>query len=145
MQFAYVEAAHRDFLITALGANAAPVTSKSGKYKFATTDGKPGNDLVTILSNILPLEETGVRAYLGAAGFLTDNNLFQVAGTIYSTECRHSASIEYILGQDPGPRTGITGVPAGEQEVATAPAANVFEKYLTPPTVLTAASTAYFA
>ena len=145
VQFAYVEAAHRDFLTTALGTNAAPVTSKTGKYKFATTSGTPGTDLATILANILPLEETGVRAYLGAGGFLTDNSLFQVAGTIYSTECRHSASIEYILGQDPGPRTGITGVPAGEKEVQPASQPNVFEKYLAPATVLSAAASVYFA
>jgi len=145
VQFAYVEAAHRDFLIAALGANAAPVTSSSGNYKFATANGTPGTDLATILSNVLPLEETGVRAYLGAAGFLTDNSLVQIAGTIYSTECRHSASLEYILGIDPGPRNNIPGVPAGEKEVQTASAPNVFEKYLAPATVLTAASQAYFA
>lgn len=145
VQFAYVEAAHRDFLTAALGANAKPLTSKSGNYKFATANGTPGTDLTTILSNVLPLEETGVRAYLGAAGFLTDNSLVQVAGTIYSTECRHSASLEYLLGIDPGPRNNIPGVPSGEQEVQPAPAPNVFEKYLAPSVVLSAAASAYFA
>ena len=151
VQFAYVEAAHRDLLRAALTtANYAPIVPKSGKYKFATTSGTPGTDLTTILQNILPLEETGVRAYLGAGGFVTDNTILQTAVTIYSTECRHSASLEYILGLDPGPNKGITGVPAGEQEVQTtvngAPAApNIFEKYLAPTTVLTAASGAYFA
>lgn len=145
VQFAYVEAAHRDFLSAALGTTYKPVTSTSGKYKFATTNGLPGTDLTTILTNILPLEETGVRAYLGAGGFINDNTTLQTAVTIYSTECRHSASLEYILGLDPGPRTGITGVPAGELEVQTASASNIFEKYLKPATVLTAASSAYFA
>ncbi len=146
VQFAYVEAAHRDFLSAALGTSTyQPVTSTSGKYKFATPDGLPGTDLATILTNILPLEETGVRAYLGAGGFITDNTVLQTAVTIYSTECRHSASLEYILGLDPGPRAGIAGVPAGELEVQTASAPNIFEKYLKPATVLTAASSAYFA
>ncbi len=146
VQFAYVEAAHRDFLSAVLGKDTyQPVTSTSGKYKFATPDGKPGTDLTTILTNILPLEETGVRAYLGAGGFIDDNTTLQAAVSIYSTECRHSASLEYILGLDPGPRTGIPGVPAGEQEVQSASASNIFEKYLKPATVLTAASSAYFA
>lgn len=145
VQFAYVEAAHYTFLATALGANAAPLTSTSGKYKFATADGTPGADLTTILTNVYPLEETGVRAYLGAAGFLTDETLVQTAATIYSTECRHSASLAYLLGLDPGPSKNIAGVPAGEQEVQPATAPNVFEKFLAPPVVLAAASKAYFA
>lgn len=145
VQFAYVEAAHRDFLSAALGTTYKPVTSTSGKYKFATPDGKPGVTLSDILTNILPLEETGVRAYLGAGGFITDNTMLQTAVTIYSTECRHSASLEYILGLDPGPRPNIPGVPAGELEVQPASATNIFEKYLKPATVLTAASSAYFA
>ena len=145
VQFAYVEAAHRDFLRAALGADASPVTPASGKYKFATASGTPGTDLSTILSNVLPLEETGVRAYLGALPFLTDLPTAQTAGTIYSTECRHSASIEYILGLDPGPARNITGVPQPEQEVQASQAANTFEKFLAPSVVLTAASSAFFA
>lgn len=142
-QFAYVEAAHRDFLIAALGSEATKPNPNG--YKFATADGTPGGDIATILANLLPLEETGVRAYLGAAGDLTSLTLIQTAATIYSTEARHSASIEYILDQDPGPRTGITGVPGPDKEVTTAAvASNVFEKYLDPNTVLAAATSVYF-
>lgn len=144
VQFAYVEAAHRDFLIAALGADASPVKPASGKYKFATTSGTPGTDLSTILNNVLPLEETGTRAYLGALPFLTDLPTAQTAGTIYSTECRHSASIEYILGLDPGPVRNLPGVPTPEQEVQPSSAANTFEKYLAPGVVLQAASSAFF-
>lgn len=144
VQFAYVEAAHRDFLRTALGSAAAPVVPASGRYKFGTADGSPGGTLSSILSALLPLEETGVRAYLGAAPFLTDNGTLQVAATIYSTECRHSAAVEYVLGLDPGPARGITGVPTPEQEVATGVAANVFEKFLAPSVVLNAVATGLF-
>ena len=144
VQYAYVEAAHRDFLKTVLGADANPVVPASGNYKFPNG---PGTDLGTILSNVYPLEETGTRAYLGAVPYLTDNGTLQVAGTIYSTECRHSAALAYILGLDPGPSRNIAGVPAGEQEVpgGATVAANVFEKLLAPSVVLTAASGAYFA
>ena len=144
VQFAYVEAAHRDFLQATLGTAAAPVVPASGRYKFGTPDGSPGNTLSSILSALLPLEETGVRAYLGAAPFITDNGTLQVAASIYSTECRHSASVEYILGLDPGPAVGIAGVPQPEKEVATGVAANVFEKYLDPSVVLNAVGTALF-
>ncbi len=144
VQFAYVEAAHRDFLKTVLGGDANPVVPASRNYKFPNG---PGTDLSTILSNVYPLEETGTRAYLGAVPYFTDNTTLQVAGTIYSTECRHSAALAYILGLDPGPRRNIPGVPAGEQEVpgGSTVAANVFEKFLAPSVVLTAASGAYFA
>lgn len=144
VQFAYVEAAHRDFLRTALGAAASPVVPASGRYKFGTSDGTPGTTLGSILSALLPLEETGVRAYLGAAPYLTDNATLEVAASIYSTECRHSAAVEYILGLDPGPSRGITGVPTPEQEVATGVAANVFEKFLAPSVVLNAVATGLF-
>ncbi len=145
VQFAYVEAAHRDFLRTVLGAAAAPVVPSSGKYKFGTADGTPGNTLSSILSAVYPLEETGTRAYLGAAPYLTDNATLQVAATIYSTECRHSASVAYILGLDPGPANNIPGVPQPEQQVATGVAANVFEKFLAPSVVLNAVATGFFA
>ena len=145
VQFAYVEAAHRDFLLAALGSDARPIKPASGKYKFATSDGTPGSDLGTILNNVLPLEETGTRAYLGALPFITDLATAQTAGTIYSTECRHSASIEYILGLDPGPSRNIPGVPTPEQEVQPSTSANTFEKFLSPAVVLNAASSAFFA
>ncbi len=145
VEFAYVEAAHRDFLKNTLGANANPVVPSDGIYKFATSSGTPGSDLGTILANVYPLEETGTRAYLGAVPYITDNNTAQTAATIYSTECRHSAALAYILGMDIGPNRLIPGVPTPEQEVAPEIAPNIFEKFLAPSVVLTAASSAYFA
>jgi hypothetical protein len=144
VQFAYVEAAHRDFLKTVLGSAANPVVPASGQYKFGTSDGTPGSDLGSILTAILPLEETGVRAYLGAAPNIPDNNTLETAASIYSTECRHSAAVEVILGLDPGPARGISGVPQPEQEVATGVATNVFEKFLAPSVVLTAVASTLF-
>jgi hypothetical protein len=61
-QFAFVEAAHRDFLIAAISAaGGTPVTANPTGYKFPTEfPAKVG--LRDILEQILPLEETGVRA-----------------------------------------------------------------------------------
>lgn len=150
VQFAYVEAAHRDFLLTVLGPAASPLQGPTKTYHFPT--GTDSSSLFGILSAILPLEETGVRAYLGAGKYLQDNPTVQTAVSIYSTECRHSASIEYILNPDGstiGPRRGISGVPSGEFDVASAPGTPtnlpagttydpvaLFEKALTPESVL---------
>jgi len=129
-QFAYVEAAHRDFFKSQLGGG-NPLVPAAGKYKFP---GPVSGNIAAILGALLPLEETGVRAYLGALPYLTDLNLAAVAGGIYSTECRHSAAIEYILGIDPGPAPR-----SGDLRVTPIyPAPNTFEYYLKPSTVIQA-------
>lgn len=136
-QFTYVEAAHRDFLIAAIQASGGtPTAPNPNGYKFP--NGLPG-DLKGILQAIIPLEETGVRAYLGAAPYLTDLGSIQAASTIYSTEARHSAAINLVLNLPIGPVKM-----AGDLEVQPNPhSEQTFEKYLTPATVIAAAG-AYF-
>lgn len=134
--FAFVEAAHRDFLIAAITASGGtPTTANPGGYAFP--GGSPGGDLKEILTNILALEETGVRAYLGAVPYLTDLDLGVVAGGIYSTECRHSAAIRYILGMDVGPSRmdgDLSVSPRLQERLET-----VFEFGLAPASVIEAA------
>lgn len=117
--FAYVEAAHRDFLRTAiLGLNDTPVSANPKGYKFA---GNVAPNLRAILAALLPLEETGTRAYLGAAPFFTNiespqtKSLIQAAVGIYSTEARHSAAIHYVLQSDIGPNGNESGVPSNSR------------------------------
>jgi len=132
-QFTFVEAAHRDFLRTAIRSlGGTPQPANPGGYKFPTANGDPGNDLRAILNNLIPLEETGVRAYLGAAGFLTNLGLLQTAATIFSTEARHSAVINDSLGRLPGP----TPMPGDQRVVDTYPSPDTFEYFLDPPVVL---------
>ncbi len=98
-QFAAVEAAHRDFLHAAIQQmGGTPVAPNPGGYRAPF-----GDNLKSILEVILAVEETGVRAYLGAAGAITDLKLTQVAASIYSTECRHSSVLKLTLIQNPGP------------------------------------------
>ena len=98
-QFAPVEAAHRDFLRAAIQAGGGtPVGPHPGGYKAPF-----GDDLRSILEVILQVEETGVRAYLGAAGAITDLKLTQTAASIYSTEARHSSVLKLTLIRDPSP------------------------------------------
>jgi hypothetical protein len=137
-QFAYAEAAHRDFLRTAIrGFGGTPQPPAARGYRFPNG---PGNDLRTIIANLYPLEETGVRAYLGAVPFLTDLGLAQTAGTIFSTEARHSAIFADILGRDPGPLP----MPGDQKVTDNYPSPNTFEYFLAPRTVLQRIP-AYFA
>lgn len=136
--FAYVEAAHRDFLRAAIeAAGGTPVSPNPGGYKFPHPLAQNIND---IMSNILPLEETGVRAYLGALPYFQDLNYATTAGTIYSTEARHSAIISEQLGHDPGPARQ----PGDLTVVPNPPAGNTFEYFLKPSTVIARAK-AFFA
>lgn len=143
-QYSGVEAAHRDFLRGVLGSAAVPANINGYKANF-------GTDLHSILTLISVIEEQGVRAYLGAAGFLTDLPTVQIASTIYTTEARHSAGINYILGTNAGQsQTTNNGMEIGptpgaaghaDQDIAgkvtpTYPSPNTFEYSNTPAQVL---------
>lgn len=129
-QYSAVEAAHRDFLRAAITqAGATPVPANAKGYSI----GLPvGTDLFTIMSLIRTVEETGVTAYLGAAGFLNDPNLVQIASCIYTTEARHSSGVNYTLSLPTGPSKAV----GGAQPVAGA--VDEFEYANTPATVLAA-------
>ena len=148
-QYAGVEAAHRDFLraaIPTVGGTAVPANPKG-----YTTGLSAGADLKTILTLIRTVEETGVRAYEGAAPFLTDLGLVQIAVSIYSTEARHSAGMNYILSTNANRAldVGPSSIYGGAQPAPTAaflssytyanPSKdNIFDFYLTPKAVLAA-------
>ncbi len=129
-QFTYVEAAHRDFLKAAIKAGGGkPVVPNRMGYHF-TSDVAP--NMKAILTAILPLEETGVRAYLGALPFITKRSIAVTAGSIFSTEARHSAVVSRVLGGSAGPRKM-----AGDQMVAESyPSPNTFEYFLQPSVVI---------
>ncbi|MES2463218.1 MAG: ferritin-like domain-containing protein [Armatimonadota bacterium] len=116
VQYAYVEAAHRDFLRTALSSLGAPVATPNALgYTTTLTSGASLSDILGVL---LIAEEEGTRAYHGAAPFMNNPALLTTAVAIYSTECRHSAAINYVLGKNIGPAflsgdkniTGAVGV-----------------------------------
>lgn len=152
-QFAYVEAAHRDFLrtyIPTLGGTPVPANAKG----YAAPGLVAGADLSTILSVILVAEETGVSAYLGSAGFLKSQLLVEAASSIYSTESRHSAVINLTLGKVSADATAAPGpynpsgagvqplstvkIPASFLDGSTAVYSGTAEYSLTPVQVLNA-------
>jgi len=61
-------------------------------------------------------ENTGVRAYLGAAGFIQDPAILSAAAGIFGVEARHAAIIGNLLGLEPE-----GGVYMGATETALAP------------------------
>ncbi len=135
--FAFVERQHSIFLRDVALAGAPKVTPNAKGYTFGSTVAA---NLKAILTALLPLEETGVRAYLGAGQYFQSLANLQAAVSIYSTEARHSSAINYILGIDPGPYnlagdqllvslSGATSTSAGVS-------ANTFEHFLSPQTVV---------
>lgn len=126
--YAYVEQAHVNFLnstIPTLGGT--PVGRNPGGYQ-----ANFGSDLRSILTVIRTLEEEGVRAYLGAAGFLSTLPLVQTASTIYSTEARHSAALNYVLGNAIGPQR----MNGDQTVVPNPPREDDFEYFRTPQQVI---------
>lgn len=91
-KFAPVEAAHRDFLKTALG-SAAITTLKPAKYDF----GIQNMTRQQVLDLVLEAEATGVQAYLGAIpSFTTKSPYAQTAAAIQGTEARHTTVLTIV-------------------------------------------------
>ncbi len=106
-QYAAAEAAHRDFLLAAIPAVAGGTAVPPNPKGYTTAGMVPSSPtLKDILVFLQQVEEEGVRAYSGAAGFITNTTLTQAAATIFTTEARHSAGLNYALGRDAGPSQG---------------------------------------
>ena len=67
-------------------------------------------------------ENTGVQAYLGAAGFIKDKAILQAAAGIFGVEARHAAVIGDLLGDkvEGGVFQGSTETPLTAEEVLKA-------------------------
>lgn len=146
LQFAYIEATHRDFLTATLTTLNAPIAQANVKgYQYLNNE--PGTDLKTILANLYPIEETGVRAYLGAVPALvndTNNNIAQIAASLYSTEARHSATLAYFLGKDAGPSLGSAATTDLTVTGTAYPHPDTFEYFSQPADVLAKVTANYF-
>ena len=102
-QFAPIEAAHRDFLFSALGGSGlgsnAITQQVPKKYNFTTPDGTTLNarDRIGVLNLVLEAEATGVQAYLGAVPFLsTGSQYLAIAAAIQGTEARHTSALTIV-------------------------------------------------
>ena len=86
----YHEVLHREFFKVALGAtNGFTVTTTYPNVNF--------NDRTSVLATAKALEDTGVKAYNGAAQYITDVNYLLAAGKIVSVEARHASAIADLI------------------------------------------------
>jgi len=106
------EADHARTLTSVLGARGWPAVTPCN-YTFTFTDAR---SFVSLLATI---EGLGTEAYVGAAIGLTNKDLLNTAAGIASVEARHTAFINYLLGQNVFPDGNQTN-PASFQKVTAA-------------------------
>jgi rubrerythrin len=112
------EAKHVAFLKKALGSAAI----KSPTFDFGDTVSDQAKFAVTAQV----LEDTGVSAYLGQVGNVSQRAVLSAAGTIATVEARHAAWIRDINGANPAPAS--FDVPKSEKAVLKAVAGTGFIK-----------------
>ena len=96
-QISQHEAAHVEFLRSALGDNAPDKPT----FDFTVNGAFPTfSDYPTFLALSQAFEDTGVRAYKGQAGnLMSQPDLLQAALQIHSVEARHASQIRRLRGQ----------------------------------------------
>ena len=86
----YHEVLHREYFKVALGtANGFSLTTTYPNLNF--------NDRTQVLATAKALEDTGVKAYNGAAQYIKDIQYLQAAGKIVSVEARHASAIADLI------------------------------------------------
>ncbi len=112
------EAAHVTALTDTISKSGGkPVAKPTVKYPagtFATADA--------FIKLAKTFEETGVGAYLGQAGAITNPDVLQAAASIFGIECRHAALVGKIAGLPPegGIYMGATEKPKPKADVLAA-------------------------
>ena len=109
------EIAHRDFLKTALAADAIPDL----EVDFSAVDF---GDRTSVLTTAQTFEDIGVSAYNGAGQLLTNPEYLLAAGRIVSVEARHSAAIRNLVSPDSVAFAGPDVVDKNGLDVVRAPA-----------------------
>ncbi len=109
------EIAHRDFLKTALAADAIPDL----EVDFSAVDF---GDRTSVLTTAQTFEDIGVSAYNGAGQLLTNPEYLLAAGRIVSVEARHSAAIRNLVSPDSVAFAGPDVVNENGLDVVRAPA-----------------------
>ena len=110
IQFAGVEAAHRDFLRGALKLDGIipNLGIKPKKYQF----GVETMSREQILALLIDVEATGTMAYLGAIPFFRTKIFLTTAAGIQGTEARHTAALQAIQNRLLMDRLIADGTPA---------------------------------
>lgn len=128
-EFGKVEAQHRDYLIAKLGTNSIlNSTLKGATFNFGTNL----DTAASILDFLITVEDTGVKAYLGAIpSFTAGSQYLPVAAAIQGTEARHTAALIVVKNRKYG--TTISPAPLYTEN-------NGIDTTLAPDTVLATVS-----
>jgi len=95
--FGQQEQAHVDAVMATIQKlGGTPVTKAD--YNFPALGTR--EDVLNLLNVV---EQTGVGAYLGAAGYIQNKDILAAAASIMQVEARHTALIRYLLGIPPVP------------------------------------------
>jgi len=92
------ENTHAQALTKAIAdAGGKPVAPKA-KYNYSAFDVSTEQKAMTVLAAV---EEVGVGAYQGAAGFIKDKGILTTAVAIHGVEAEHTGSLHNLLGLAP--------------------------------------------
>ncbi|MDQ6693318.1 MAG: ferritin-like domain-containing protein [Chloroflexota bacterium] len=87
-----------------------PVTK--GNYNFGAAG--PLDTREQVLGVLATVEQVGVSAYLGAAGYIQNKDILAAAASIMQVEGRHTALIRFLLGQPPVPDAFVSPLTPAE-------------------------------
>lgn len=92
------ENAHAAALPAAVTAAGGTPVQKRAKYNYAAFDVSTELKAMQVLAAV---EEVGVGAYQGAAGFIKDKGILTTAVAIHGVEAEHTGSLHHLLGLKP--------------------------------------------
>ncbi len=95
--FGQHEQAHVDAIIPVIRSLGGTPVAKA-RYNFPNPATRE-----EVLDLLITVEETGINAYQGAAGFIQNKDILAAAGSIMQVEARHTALIRVLRGVDPVP------------------------------------------
>ncbi|MEO5953933.1 MAG: ferritin-like domain-containing protein, partial [Chloroflexia bacterium] len=111
--FGQHEQAHVDaVLATIQKLGGTPVTK--GSYNFGAAG--PTDTREQVLNILATVEQVGVSAYLGAAGYIQNKDILSAAASIMQVEGRHTALVKVLL-DDPNPVNSAFIAPLTPAEV----------------------------
>lgn len=116
--FGQHEQAHVDAVLSTIQKlGGTPVTM--GNYNFAAAG--PTDTREQVLGILATVEQVGVSAYLGAAGFIQNKDILAAAASIMQVEARHTAVVRFLLGQVPVPDAFVAPLTPAEVLKIVAP------------------------
>ncbi|HUS17149.1 MAG TPA: ferritin-like domain-containing protein [Chloroflexia bacterium] len=89
---------------------------QKAEYNFPAANSR--TDILNLLNVV---EQTGVGAYLGAAGYIQNKDILAAAASIMQVEARHTALIRYLLDLPPVPDAFTPGFTPAEVLAKVAP------------------------